>query len=367
MNTNPKYNLLFNQIVDENYLRNELAKLNRIYSRRYRYPVIPQPYFENYYQNLLNAIKNCNHQFHGYATRDIYDGHSGKVRTLHIPEINDRLYESVIMKIVEPSFSSQGSNRWTRIPYASITGRGLSACIRAIKNYIGCCSLIKQPWALKLDIRKYYESIDHNRMNEVIDRYFKNDRIVGTHLKQIVASFNQGLPIGTYSSQFLANLYLADLDFMCAQLDNDNRCNVVRYMDDIIVICSDYIKLLEMQKTITNWCTGVGLALHEPIVANLAGGNLIQMCGMMFGHNGVWIAPVTKSHMIHQYNEIVAHIKCGVVTDLDLGRAAALKGWISNSTEQVLLNSMRFPDLIPQLTQILHGDYDDRQRSYLEQ
>ena len=91
------------------------------------------------------------------------------------------------------------------------------------------------------------------------------------------------------------------------------------------------------------------------------------MCGMMFGHNGVWIAPVTKSHMIHQYNEIVAHIKCGVVTDLDLGRAAALKGWISNSTEQVLLNSMHFPDLIPQLTQILHGDYDDRQRSYLEQ
>lgn len=51
----------------------------------------------------------------------------------------------------------------------------------------------------------------------------------------------------------------------------------------------------------------------------------IQMCGMQFGHNGVWVAPVTKGHMIQQYSEICQHILDGTCTELDLGRLASIK------------------------------------------
>lgn len=354
--SNLKYNYLLKQIVNPAALRKRLIELNAKYSKNRVHPVIDSWYLPTYQMNLVDDIINCNHYFHGYTTKQLIDGHSGKVRTLHIPEIHDRIYESVIMQVVEPAFK----HKWTSIPYASITDRGLSAGLRKVKNYIGCCSKIKKDYALKLDIVKYYESINQDRMCTVIDKHFTNDKIIGNNLKQIVYSFGPGLPIGTYSSQFLANLYLADLDFMCAQLDNDGRCNVVRYMDDIVVICTDYAKVLEMQKAITDWCTNAGLKLHEPVVVNFNDNDdtaTIQMCGMQFGHNGVWVAPVTKGHMIQQYSEICQHILDGTCTELDLGRLASIKGWISNSTEWDLLSDMQLDFLIEYLVQDLHGDY----------
>lgn len=83
----------------------------------------------------------------------------------------------------------------------------------------------------------------------------------------------------------------------------------------------------------------------------------IQMCGMQFGHNGVWVAPVTKGHMIQQYSKICQHILDGTCTELDLGRLASIKGWISNSTEWDLLSDMQLDFLIEYLVQDLHGDY----------
>ncbi len=66
-------------------------------------------------------------------------------------------------------------------------------------------------YCLKIDVRKFYPSIDHEIMKKVIRRKLKDARCFAL-LDGIVDSAENGVPIGNYLSQFFANLYLSELD-----------------------------------------------------------------------------------------------------------------------------------------------------------
>jgi len=92
------------------------------------------------------------------------------------------------------------------------------------------------PFFLKMDIRKYYDTIDHVRVADQLRRIFKDaallrffDRLLRTYHTQP----GRGLPIGNLTSQYLANLYLSPLDHFV----NRQLCcsSYVRYMDDIVL------------------------------------------------------------------------------------------------------------------------------------
>lgn len=359
-NPNLKCDMLLREIVDDNLLLDRLRGLAHKYNKLYHRIAISSDQLAQLQFDLRIEITNCRHQFHGYKEDTIFDENSNKFRTLHIPALPDRIYESVIMQVVEPAFS----NKWTAIPQASITGRGLSSAIRRIKNSIGCVSNKKRNFGLKLDITKYYQSIDHTLLHDVIDRHFQNERTLATNFHQIINSFQPGLPIGTYSSQFLANLFLADLDFLCAHADNDNKCKVTRYMDDIFVACDGYDKVIEMLNVITNWCTEHKLTLHEPVIANFAQNASIQCIGMIFNHQGVFVPDSTKKRIINQHAEVIEHINSNCLTELDMGRIAAMKGWLSNSTEQLFMNQLQLIKLINYIKYNLHGDFTEYDRQW---
>ena len=61
-------------------------------------------------------------------------------------------------------------------------------------------------YCLKIDVRKFYPSIDHEIMKQVIRRKLKDARLLAL-LDGIVDSAENGVPIGNYLSQFFANLY----------------------------------------------------------------------------------------------------------------------------------------------------------------
>lgn len=70
-----------------------------------------------------------------------------------------------------------------------------------------------------------------------------------------------GLPIGFYSSQWLANWYLEPLDRFVKQ-----ECGAkfyVRYMDDIVVLGSNKRELHRMRERIAGCLAGMGLALKD--------------------------------------------------------------------------------------------------------
>ena len=95
-----------------------------------------------------------------------------------------------------------------------------------------------QRYAVKLDIRKYFASIDHEILRQMLKGLFQEDKLlsllnglIGSHHE---FSLNQcGIPIGNVSSQYFANLYLSPVDRFAAKSED---VQYIRYMDDMVLV-----------------------------------------------------------------------------------------------------------------------------------
>lgn len=115
--------------------------------------------------------------------------------------------------------------------YASRKGKGTYAALERAKTFTN-----KHEWYLKLDVRKFFESISHEVLVLQLARTFKDAAVVGI-FEQIIRSYEagsgRGLPIGNLTSQYFANHYLVGLDrFVKEKL----RVRAyIRYMDDMVL------------------------------------------------------------------------------------------------------------------------------------
>jgi len=173
-------------------------------------------------------------RFHQFLIRD------PKERIITAPCFEERVVHHAIMNVCEPVL-----DRWLiDDTFACRRGRGREAAIDRAMQF---CRT--QPWCLKLDIRKYFDSIDHDRLLELLARRFKE---VPLHslLDRIVRSFRGtkgiGLPIGSLMSQHFANYYLGWFDRYVKEALQVR--GYVRYMDDMLIWGEDRYELQRIQR-----------------------------------------------------------------------------------------------------------------------
>jgi len=188
---------------------------------------------KNQQQNILalhEALKNKTFRTSKY---DVFTVYEPKERVIYrLPYYPDRIVHHAIMNVLEPI--------WTKVftynTYSCIKGRGIEGCARQvdriIKDFGG-----RNLYCLKIDIRKYYPSIDHEVMKQIIRRKIK-DRDLLWLLDEIIDSA-EGLPIGNYLSQYLSNLYLAYVmhwvnERMPMEIGNNPTIRCTEYADDIV-------------------------------------------------------------------------------------------------------------------------------------
>jgi hypothetical protein len=99
-------------------------------------------------------------------------------------------------------------------------------------------------WFLKLDVRKYFDSIDLQILNRLLTKRFKDHRLLIV-FSDIIHSYHtqphQGVPIGNLTSQFFANHFLAVSDHFVKE--NLHLNAYVRYMDDMMLWGHDKAEL----------------------------------------------------------------------------------------------------------------------------
>lgn len=181
----------------------------------------------------------CYHQF------VIYDP---KRRTITASCFAERVLHHAIMNVCEPVFE----RRLIADTYACRAGRGREATILRAQRFAQ-----RFPSYLKLDIRKYFESIPHNRLLLQLGRLFKDERLLALFasiLNGFQPGLGRGLPIGSLTSQHFANFYLGQFDrFVKETL---RLKGYVRYMDDMLLcgptprtmtaiqtLCKDFVKM----------------------------------------------------------------------------------------------------------------------------
>lgn len=182
---------------------------------------------KNREENILqlhDMLKNKTYKTSAYTTFTIFEP---KERNIHrLPYFHDRITHHAIMNILEPIFVSM----FTADTYSCIKGRGIHGCDRAIKKAL--LNVEKTTYCLKMDVKKFYPSIDHDILKSLLRRKFK-DRDLLWLLDEIIDSA-PGLPIGNYLSQYLANFYLTPFDYWIKEKIKDYP--YFRYADDKAIL-----------------------------------------------------------------------------------------------------------------------------------
>ena len=149
-----------------------------------------------------------------------------------LPYYPDRIVHWAIMQVIEPILLRQ----FISTTYSAIPKRGIHKCLYQILE--DRKDLKGTQYCLKLDVKKYYPSINHDILKSKYRRIFKDDNLLWL-LGEIIDSVSnkEGIPIGNYLSQYSGNFYLSSFDHWIKE-----ECNVkyyYRYMDDIVILHND--------------------------------------------------------------------------------------------------------------------------------
>jgi hypothetical protein len=165
---------------------------------------------------------------------------SGKARKIYrLPYFPDRIVHHCIMQVLEPIWMK------TLITdtYSSIKDRGIHKGVKRIKEALK--DVENTRYCLKLDIRKFYPSIDHKILKQIIRKKIKDNDVL--HLLDEIIDSAEGVPIGNYLSQYFGNLYLAYFDHW---LKETKHCKCYyRYCDDMVILhaSKQYLSQLKLE------------------------------------------------------------------------------------------------------------------------
>ena len=160
-----------------------------------------------------------------------------------LPYYPDRIVQHAIMNILRPI--------WDPIfiydVYSAIPRKGIHRAITSLKDFLKDEENTK--YCLQFDISKFYPSVDHDILLELIKRKIKCRDTLWL-LSDIIYSLpnNKGIPIGNFTSQYFANIYLNWFDHYLKE--NLRIPYYIRYSDDGIILANDKQRLQGIQEAI---------------------------------------------------------------------------------------------------------------------
>ncbi|KAF0194120.1 MAG: Retron-type reverse transcriptase [Bacteroidetes bacterium] len=176
---------------------------------------------------LHEMLKNKTYRTSQYTRFTIFEPKEREI--FRLPYYPDRITHHAIMNVLEGMFT----NVFTADTYSCIKGKGIHGAARSVRKALR--DVPGTQYCLKMDIKKFYPSIDHNILKDLLRRKLK-DRDLLWLLDSIIDSAD-GLPIGNYLSQYFANFYLTYFDHWLKEVKGVKY--YFRYADDLVILASD--------------------------------------------------------------------------------------------------------------------------------
>jgi retron-type reverse transcriptase len=304
-----RQNNLFEKIIDYNNIRS--AFLKTIKGIRKSSSVIN--FCKNTYKNLMSIrenIINLNCGWGNYKTFYIFDP---KKRAINTAPIEQRIMHHAICNVLEPVFERSMIFH----SYACRKGKGSHS---TLKYAFRQCKTKK--YFLKLDVRKYFDSIDHYVLKIQLRRLIKDTRVL-ILLDGIIDSYEtepgKGVPIGNLTSQYFANFYLAVMDhFILEKLNPNGYC---RYMDDFVLWANSQAELALMFKEIVNFTKEkLFLTLKQPVFGKTSSG--LPFLGFLVKNIGIYLLQKSKNRVKNRLSEITYLFNNLLITEEKAGERA---------------------------------------------
>jgi retron-type reverse transcriptase len=197
-------------------------------------------YKQNLEENLLNLRKNLinfTYKHRKYRTFIVEDS---KKRVINAPSFEDHILHHAVFSFLEEIFDK----KFIENSFANRKGKGSHKAVLKLQK-----ESKKYNYFLKMDITKYFQSVDQEILFKQIKKHVYDDKFL-YYVKIIIESYLEsniinpltsnftGMPIGNVTSQLFANIYLHDLDFYVENIvkpkfRKENRdIFYIRYVDD---------------------------------------------------------------------------------------------------------------------------------------
>lgn len=157
--------------------------------------------------------------------------HDPKQRHIHKARVADRIIHHLLYKYLYELFNPS----FIHDSYSCRLGKGTHIAVGRLENFTRIVSknYTKNCWALKLDIKKFFASVDHQILKHLLRKKIKDQDILWL-LDEIIGSLLKGIPLGNLTSQVFANIYLNELDqFVKHKLKIKYY---LRYADDFLIL-----------------------------------------------------------------------------------------------------------------------------------
>lgn len=294
-----------------------------------------------------------------------------KPRQISAAPFRDRVVHHALTRVLEPVFEA----RFTAFSFASRKGfgqhRALTLARRACRRY---------RYVLRCDIKKYFPSIDHHILMDLIERVIKcsktlelASRIIdgSNEQEEAIAYFpgdslftpferRRGLPIGNQTSQFFANVYLNPLDhFVLREL---RPALYLRYVDDFVLFGDDKRELRAMAERIREFLQTLRLRPHERKfrIYRCAGG--VTLLGWRLLPEQARLARPNVVRIRRRLKKLAAHYHAGRMSFEDLkSRVAA---WVGHAS---FGDTWRLPGNLFARFRLIAAEHGRNARGLLEQ
>lgn len=338
-----RYGNLYARICDIDNL--PLAAHNAASGKRKRDEVTA--FFTNLEENLAQLHRELTEKRYKTSPYDVFIKYEGKRREIYKLPFRDRVVHWAIMQVLEPIWTPQ----FTADTHACIKGRGMHSLLRKLRE-----DLRNDPegtaYCLKLDVRKFYPSIDHDKMKAVVRRKIKDPEVLWL-LDGIIDSA-PGVPIGNYISQYFANLYLSELDHLLKEVAGVRY--YYRYADDMVLLAGD-------KPTLHGWLVLINDWLNEERHVDLKGNYQvfpvesrgIDFVGYVTFHTHCLARKKNKQGLCR---ELAKLRKAGVPEAEVMLLTASRAGFMLHCDSKHLfkvLNMKKFSDLVPKTSGNLTG------------
>jgi retron-type reverse transcriptase len=209
----------------------------------------------------------------GFRGFTIYDP---KERDISVPPFRDRVVHHAVIGVLEPVFEA----RFDRDSYGCRKGLGMDAALARALSFVR-----RFPFCLKTDVSKFFPSVSHEVLRAQLRRVLKDRRLLDL-LDRILAAHGPGLPIGSLTSQWLANFTLTPLDRHLRTLPMIR--GQTRYMDDILMFGESRTDLKAALAAMRAFLAGrLGLSLKDRATAVYATKTGVPFLGFRVTPRGV--------------------------------------------------------------------------------
>jgi len=298
---------------------------------------------ENIFQ-LHRDLKSQRYKHGSYTSFYIRDP---KQRHIHKATVRDRIVHHAVFAILNPIFEPTFIFNSLSCRTDKGTHKGIDILEKIIMQV--SCNTFKPCFALKCDVKKFFETVDHSILFSIIRKRIKDKNALWL-LEEIIESFTsqystlsgrKGLPIGNLTSQLFANIYLNEFDqFVKHELKIKQY---IRYTDDFVIVANDELYLENLIPPIRSFLSEkLALELHSKKITIRKFRQGIDFLGYIILPYHRLLRTKTKKRMFRKLKKRVEEYKEGLITKQTLEQSLqSYLGVLSHADTYKLSNELK--------------------------